>query len=120
MLGTLASLSRQISRATLAFAALGLVVMTAVIGWQVFARYVLHDAPSWAEQASLVLMIWYVFLAAAVGVREQFHIAMTAVTNAMPPYLAKTSRYLALGLVAAFGVAMGIWGFELVLRTWAI
>lgn len=120
MLGTLAFLSRQISRATLAFAALGLVVMTAVIGWQVFARYVLHDAPPWAEQASLVLMIWYVFLAAAVGVREQFHIAMTAVTNTMPAPLAKASRCLALALVALFGAAMGVWGFELVLRTWAI
>lgn len=120
MLGTLAFLSRQISRATLAFAALGLVVMTVVIGWQVFARYVLQDAPPWAEQASLVLMIWYVFLAAAVGVREQFHIAMTAVTNAMPPVLRKASRYGALILVALFGAAMGIWGFELVARTWAI
>lgn len=120
MLGTLAFLSRQISRATLAFAALGLVVMTGVIGWQVFARYVLQDAPAWAEQSALVLMLWYILPAAAVGVREQFHIAMTAAVNAMPDRMAKASRYAALLTVMAFGAAMGVWGADLVIRTWAI
>ena len=50
-------------------AAVGLVLMTLIIGWQVFGRYVLNSSPSWSEQASLALMIWYVSLAAAAGVR---------------------------------------------------
>jgi hypothetical protein len=50
--------------------AAGLVLMTAIIGWQVFGRFVLGSSPSWAEQAALILMIWYVFFAAAAGVRE--------------------------------------------------
>jgi len=102
------------------FAATGLVVMTAVIGWQVFARYVLSDSPAWAEAASLALMVWFILLAAAVGVREQFHIGMTAATNAMPPALAKLSRAFSLLMVGAFGAAMGVWGGELVIRTWDI
>ena len=43
------------------FAGIGLLVMTAIISAQVFARYVLNDSPAWAEQAALLLMIWYVF-----------------------------------------------------------
>ena len=120
MLSVLAAVSRWISRLTLVFAATGLVVMTAVIGWQVFARYVLSDSPAWAEAASLALMVWFILLAAAVGVREQFHIGMTAATNAMPPALAKLSRAFSLLMVGAFGAAMGVWGGELVIRTWDI
>ena len=120
MLSVLAAVSRWISRLTLVFAAAGLVVMTAVIGWQVFARYVLSDSPAWAEAASLALMVWFILLAAAVGVREQFHIGMTAATNAMPPALARLSRAFSLLLVGAFGAAMGVWGGELVIRTWDI
>ena len=120
MLSVLAAVSRWISRVTLVFAATGLVVMTAVIGWQVFARYVLSDSPAWAEAASLALMVWFILLAAAVGVREQFHIGMTAATNAMPPAMAKLSRAFSLFMVGAFGAAMGVWGGELVIRTWEI
>jgi TRAP-type C4-dicarboxylate transport system permease small subunit len=119
MLDALSLVSRWISRATLAFAALGLVIMTAIIGWSVFARYVLGDAPAWAEQAALLLMVWFVLLAAAVGVREQFHLGMTAATDAMPLPLRRLSRVIALLAVATFGGAMGVWGAELVHRTWA-
>jgi TRAP-type C4-dicarboxylate transport system permease small subunit len=120
MLSVLAAVSRWISRLTLVFAATGLVVMTAVIGWQVFARYVLSASPAWAEAASLALMVWFILLAAAVGVREQFHIGMTAATNAMPPALARLSRAFSLLMVGAVGAAMGVWGGELVIRTWDI
>ncbi|MFN3816195.1 TRAP transporter small permease [Brevundimonas sp.] len=120
MLSVLATVSRWISRLTLVFAATGLVVMTAVIGWQVFARYVLSASPAWAEAASLALMVWFILLAAAVGVREQFHIGMTAATNAMPPAVARVCRAISLLLVGAFGAAMGVWGGELVIRTWDI
>lgn len=119
MLAGLAFVSRWISRGTLAFAAFGLIVMTGIIGWSVFARYVLGDAPAWAEQAALLLMVWFVLLAAAVGVREQFHLGMTAATDAMPVALRGISRIAALLCIAGFGAAMGIWGGELVARTWA-
>ena len=38
-------------------AAAGLVLMTAIVGWQVFGRYVLNSSPSWSEQAALTLMM---------------------------------------------------------------
>jgi TRAP-type C4-dicarboxylate transport system permease small subunit len=119
MLASLAFVSRWISRGTLAFAAFGLIVMTGIIGWSVFARYVLGDAPAWAEQAALLLMVWFVLLAAAVGVREQFHLGMTAATDAMPASVRRVSRIVALLCIAGFGAAMGVWGGELVARTWA-
>lgn len=119
MLDAMSALSRALSRLFLWFASLGLVVMTGIIGWQVFARYVLNASPAWAEQASLVLMIWYISLAAAAGVREGFHIRMTAVEDAASPRLRHGLRLLAHTIVAMIGVAMAIWGAELVRDTWA-
>ena len=100
-------------------AAVGLVLMTAIVGWQVFGRYVLNSSPSWSEQASLVLMIWYVFLAAAAGVREGFHIRIVALENAVGPKARRALRMASDIIMALCGAAMLIWGSDLVLRTWS-
>lgn len=99
-------------------AAAGIVLMTAIVGWQVFGRYVLNSSPSWSEQASLTLMIWYVSFAAAAGVREGFHIRIAAIENAVPPLVRKPMRVVSNLVVAACGIAMLIWGGALVARTW--
>lgn len=114
-----AGLSARISRYSRWFACAGLIVMTAIIGWQVFARYVLNASPAWAEQAALLLMIWYVMFAAAAGVREGFHIRIAVVENALAEPVRKLIQTLAHTLVALFGLAMVIWGTELTLATWA-
>lgn len=99
--------------------AAGLVLMTLIIGWQVFGRYVLNSTPSWSEQASLALMIWYVSLAAAAGVREGFHIRIVALENAVGPKARFWMRILSNVVVGACGVAMLVWGGQLVAKTWS-
>lgn len=99
-------------------AAGGLVIVTVIVGWQVFGRYVLNSSPSWSEQAALTLMIWYVSFAAAAGVREGFHIRIVALESAMPKPVAKIMRLISDLVVALCGIAMVIWGGELVMRTW--
>ena len=113
------TLSARISRYTRWFACAGLMVMTAIIGWQVFARYVLNASPAWAEQAALLLMIWYVLFAAAAGVREGFHIRIAVFENSLPERAQKPVRIAGHLLVALFGLAMVIWGTELALATWS-
>ncbi|MCA3700836.1 TRAP transporter small permease [Brevundimonas sp.] len=115
----LAFVSRMISRATLMLAGVGLLAMTGIIGWQVFARYVLNASPAWAEQAALVLLIWYVMIAAAVGVREGFHIALELGEGAMSERANGVVRVIAMIVTLAFGAAMGVWGGELVARVWS-
>jgi TRAP-type C4-dicarboxylate transport system permease small subunit len=110
--------SARISRFVRWFACLGLLIMTAIIGWQVFARYVLNDSPAWGEQAALLLMIWYVMFAAAAGVREGFHIRIAVVENALPGTAQRIVRTIGHVLVAGFGLAMLVWGTELVALTW--
>lgn len=119
MIRMLATVTRIAADALLKAAAFGLVLMTVIVGWQVFGRYVLNSTPSWSEQAALTLMIWYVSLAAAAGVRQGFHIRIVALEDAVSPRLRKGMQVVSNSLIGLCGVAMFVWGGELVLRTWS-
>jgi len=100
------------------FAGIGLIVMTAIIAWQVFARYVLNASPAWVEQAALLLMIWYVMFAAAAGVREGFHIRIAVFADNLPDKPKRVIRVVSHAIVGLFGLAMVWWGIELVREVW--
>lgn len=118
MMERLSKLTHAAAELLLKAAALGIALMTVIVGWQVFGRYVLNSSPSWSEQASLTLMIWYVAFAAAAGVREGFHIRIVALENASPPAVQRVMRVASNIVVGACGLAMLVWGGELVARTW--
>tara|TARA_R110000868_G_scaffold101630_2_gene279684 strand:- start:2994 stop:3512 length:519 start_codon:yes stop_codon:yes gene_type:complete len=108
-----------LSKVLLGVSALGLLAMSAIIGWQVFARYVLNASPSWSEQASLVLMIWFVSFAAAAGVHEGFHIRMSAFADSLPAPWPSIFRRISSAVIVLVGIAMAVWGGELIWRTWS-
>lgn len=93
--------------------AVGLIAMTAVIGWQVFGRFVLNSSPSWTEQTALVLMIWYVFFAAAAGVWERFHIRIEILEHRLTPANARRLRIIIHALSAFFGLVLLVFGAQL-------
>ncbi|MGB3167600.1 MAG: TRAP transporter small permease [Alteraurantiacibacter sp.] len=90
--------------------AVGLLVMTVVIGWQVFGRYVLEVSPSWSEQTALILMIWYVFLAAAAGVWERFHIRIELLERLFSDANRRRLRIAIHALIAVFGLIFAVYG----------
>ena len=89
--------------------AVGLVAMAAIIGWQVFGRFVLNSSPSWTEQSSLLLMIWYVMFAAAAGVREGFHIRIALLEDKLGERGRLLRRIIA-AVIALMGVVFVIYG----------
>lgn len=93
--------------------AAGLIIMTGVIGWQVFGRFVLNSSPSWTEQAALILMIWYVFFAAAAGVWERFHIRIELLEKRMSAEKARKLRIAIHALLAVFGLVLLVFGAQL-------
>lgn len=104
----------KLSDLLIRIAAFGLVLMTAVICWQVFGRFVLQSSPSWSEQTALLLMIWYVFFAAAAGVREGFHIRIALLEDLSSPRIADNIKMGINIIVALFGLALLIYGLQLV------
>lgn len=94
------------------------VAITLIIPWGIFSRYALGIGLSWAEPVSVLLVIWFAFLAAAVCYREGLHIGVTILPN-----LLRGRARLAVGwaielCVAAINLFMLIWGTRLVETTW--
>jgi TRAP-type C4-dicarboxylate transport system permease small subunit len=115
----LARITHKAADALLIVSAIGLLMMTFIVGWQVFGRYVLGSSPSWAEQSALTLMIWFIFLGGAAGVRDGFHIRIIAIENMLSKPGRRKLRIASNLIVGLCGLAMLWWGGELVIRTWS-
>ncbi|MCW2481111.1 TRAP transporter small permease [Candidatus Symbiopectobacterium sp. NZEC135] len=63
---------------------LTLLVMTLIIPVGIFARYALNSALSWPEPVSIICMVTFTFLGAAVGYRACSHIAVSMLTDRLP------------------------------------
>ncbi len=106
-------------KASLWIAGFGLVMMTAFVAWQVYCRYVLNDSPSWTEPGAVMVMSWFIFLGAAVGVRENFHLGFDVLLYILPKGSKAGLRTVSDLVVGGFGVGMIYYGFQLVMLTWA-
>ncbi len=109
----------RVSRAALWLSGICLVGMTIVIAYQVFGRYVLNATPSWAEALSITLMGWFVFLGAAVGVREKTHLGFDVLLYMLPAKGKAVIRTIADVAVFGFGVGMVFYGTRLIIGTWS-
>ena len=58
-----------------------LVIITLIIPWGVFTRFVLNSASSWPEPLAILMMIWLSFLSAIVCYREHLHIGVGMIPN---------------------------------------
>jgi len=114
----LSRLLNVLSRTALWLSGIGLVAMTAAVAWQVWGRFVLNDTPSWTEPLALFLMMWFILLASAVGVRERFHLGLDLVRDIVPEPVRVGMDVLSFIIVGAFGVAMAWYGSDLVAGTW--
>jgi len=110
--------NRRLTRICLWGSAVGLVLMTVVIGIQVFGRYVLNSSPNWSEKSCLLLMIYYIMFAAAAGVHDKTHIGLTFLSAVLPAPVKKvTDIFVALSM-GLFGCGMVWFGWEMVQSTW--
>lgn len=109
----LARIMGSLARGALWVAGGGLVAMTAIIFAQVFFRYALNDSIIWSEPAAVILMGWFIFLGAAVGIREGYHLSFDVLLYLLPDR-AKLALYSVSDcVVAAFGVGMVWFGWQL-------
>jgi len=109
-----------ISGAALWIAGVGLVSMTGIVAYQVFMRYVINASPAWTESGSIMIMSWFIFLGAAVGVRENFHMGFDVLLYVLPKGGKAWLR--AISDIAIFSFAFGMfwYGGELALRGWSV
>lgn len=107
-----------IHRACLAVAGVCIVVITLIIPWGVFTRYVLNSASSWPEPMAILIMIVLSFFSAVVCYREYLHIGV----GLLPAALDERGKTI-LGLIIeacmmATNLFLFWYGIKLVQTTW--
>ncbi|HXF52483.1 MAG TPA: TRAP transporter small permease [Hyphomicrobiaceae bacterium] len=95
-----------------------LVVITLIIPWGVFRRYVLNDAASWPEPVAVLLMIWFSFMSAAICYRENLHIAVAILPNALTGTARVVLGLLVEACMISISLFMLYYGTNLVATTW--
>src|SRR5262252_2378551 len=107
-----------IHNACLVVAGCCLVIITVIIPYGVFTRYVLNSASSWPEPMATLLMIVVSFLSAVVCYREYLHIGV----GVLPAFLHEPAKsYLGAileVLMLATNLFMLVWGIKLCQATW--
>lgn len=93
-------------------------LMTLVIPWGIFARYVLGSGSQWPEPIAILLMVVFTFVGAAAAYRAGAHIAVGVLTDRLPQALRAPLSLLVQMLMVAICLFMIFWGTKLCLQTW--
>ena len=99
-------------------AGVALVLISAVIPWAVFTRYVLNSAASWPEPTAVLLTIVLTFIGAASCYRRRLHMNVSFFVAMLPPSMRRVTELIAELLVAAMALFMLCYGTKLVDATW--
>src|SRR6201985_822388 len=95
-----------------------LVLISAIIPWAVFTRYVLNSAASWPEPLAILLTIVLTFIGAAAGYRLNLHMNISYFADRLPARGRRLLDILVQLLMALIAVFMIVYGKRLVEVTW--
>ena len=95
-----------------------LVLISAVIPWAVFTRYVLNDSASWPERTAVLLTIVLTFIGTAACYRARLHMNVSFFAAMLPPHLRRVADYVVELLVGTMALFMAVYGAKLVHVTW--
>jgi TRAP-type C4-dicarboxylate transport system permease small subunit len=95
-----------------------LVLISAVMPWAVFTRYVLNSAGSWPEPTAILLMIALTFIGGAACYRRRAHMNVSFFVVMLPAALRMAAEFVAELLVAVMALFMVMYGARLVEVTW--
>ena len=94
-----------------------LVLISAVIPWAVYTRYVLNSAASWPEPTAVLLTIVLTFIGSAACYRQHQHMNLSYFVTKLPPLLRSFAEFLAELLVATMALFFAVYGTKLVAAT---
>lgn len=104
--------------ACIILAGTAMVVITLIIPFGVFMRYVMNNPQSWPEPASVVMMVMFSFVGGAAVYRANVHVAVEALLNAVST---ANKRRMLRGVdlcMGAMSLFMAICGVQLCRITW--
>jgi TRAP-type C4-dicarboxylate transport system permease small subunit len=115
-----APITSALARLAIAIAAVALCLMALAQGWQVFARYVLNNSPSWTEPTALLLMNTAMMFGAAAGVKAGAHFGFFLLPQSARGFARKALLVFTHLLIAALSGLLSIWAARLVVDGWPV
>src|SRR5437879_11848208 len=104
MVGAVRNAMDMLYLACVVVAGIALVLISAVIPWAVFTRYVLNSAASWPEPMAVLLTIVLTFIGAASCYRRRLHMNVSFFVAMLPPAMRRLAELTADLLVAAMAL----------------
>lgn len=97
---------------------LSVLVMSLIIPWGIFTRYILGTGSAWPEPIAVMLMVVFTFFGASAAYRARTHIAVAMVTERLPPGLQKVLVSVVDLLMLSVALFTTWYGTKLCIETW--
>jgi TRAP-type C4-dicarboxylate transport system permease small subunit len=104
--------------ACVVIAGTALVLISAVIPWAVYTRYVINRAASWPEPTAVLLTIVLTFFGAAACYRLGLHMNVTLAVDRLPKALRRVVDVIVEVLMGIMALFMAVKGTALCEATW--
>jgi TRAP-type C4-dicarboxylate transport system permease small subunit len=99
-------------------AGVALVVISFIMPWAVFTRYVLNSAASWPETAAVLLTVVVTFYGAAACYRLGLHMNVSVAVDTFPPHVRRITDLIVEIAMAVMAIFMVVYGYYLCEATW--
>src|SRR5262245_12365418 len=89
-------------------------IITVLVSYQVFARYVLNDTPPWSEELCRYLSLRASFLGPRVALRRRTHLGVDSLVARLPPAAREVVGQAVTAVIAVFAGSLVWKGYALV------
>ena len=100
------------------FACIALVIISLCVIFQVISRYVFNFGITWTEELAGFAMPWAIYMGAALGVRERFHIRILVGVRSLPMTIQYLIIFIGDFLWLAFNIFMIKYGIDYLKLMW--
>ena len=88
-------------------------ILVAVVFYQVVARYIFNDPPSWTEELARYCQVWVILLASSICIRKSSHLAVDYFGHRFGKGLRKRINIVMSVLIALYILVITIYGWKL-------
>lgn len=108
----------RMERVLTGFAAAIMAMLSIIVCWQVFARYILQKSPVWVEEFSVTAIMWIGLLGAASAVWTGDHMRLELLTKRLPKQLGVVLEVLIDASIGYFSIFLLRHGWVLTEAMW--
>ena len=88
-------------------------VLVAVVFYQVVARYIFNDPPSWTEELARYCQVWIILLTSSICIRKGSHLAVDYFSHSLSVGVKKNINIVMSSLIVLYILIVIIFGWKL-------